>query len=60
MGSFQYEEAVRLCERALRLAPQSVQVLETAGPLLLEVGETARGEEISTDTHTHHLCEMVE
>ena len=48
MDSFQLELACKFCERALEIDPNSVRVLDTLGPLLLETGETDRAIEISS------------
>ena len=47
LDAFQYEEALRLCEQALTLEPRSAEVLDVAGPLLLELGHTDRAIKVS-------------
>lgn len=40
LDSFRYEEAAELCLKAVEREPDSVALLEEAGPLLLELGHT--------------------
>ena len=49
LDSFQYEEAVDLCVRAVELEPDSMKVLEEAGPVLLELGHTDKALKVSND-----------
>ena len=49
LDSFQYEEAVDLCVCAVELEPDSVQVLEEVGPVLLELGHTDKALKVSND-----------
>jgi tetratricopeptide (TPR) repeat protein len=38
IAAFQYEEAVSCCERALKIDPANIRILETVGALQLELG----------------------
>ena len=40
IDSFQYELAQKFCQRALEMEPDNLRALETAGSLLLELGNT--------------------
>ena len=44
---FEYDLALHYCETALPFAPSNVEVLETTGGLLLEMGDISRAIEIS-------------
>ena len=44
---FEYDLALQYCETALAVAPSNVEVLETTGGLLLELGDVKRATEIS-------------
>ena len=48
LDSFQYEEAAELCMRTVEREPDSVQVLEEVGPVLLELGHTDRALKVSS------------
>ena len=45
--NFEYDSALHYCETALGVAPSNVEVLETTGALLLELGDMRRATEIS-------------
>lgn len=45
--NFEYDLALHYCETALGVAPSNVEVLETTGALLLELGDMRRATEIS-------------
>lgn len=47
MENFEYDLALHYCETALAVAPSNVEVLETTGGLLLELGDVRRAIEIS-------------
>ena len=47
MDSFNFEVAQKFCERALEQEPDNTQVLETAGAICLELGETVKAETVS-------------
>ncbi|XP_056019872.1 uncharacterized protein LOC125669168 [Ostrea edulis] len=62
IDSFQYELAQKFCQRALEIEPDNMRALETAGSLLLELGNTeaakqcvGRAVEIQPDTG-HSKC----
>ena len=44
---FEYDLALHYCETALAVSPSNVEVLETTGGLLLELGDVKRATEIS-------------
>ncbi|KAL9968141.1 hypothetical protein ACROYT_G026475 [Oculina patagonica] len=43
LDNFNYELAVKFCERALDMEPVNVEVLEMAGAVFLETGDTDKG-----------------
>ena len=45
--NFEHNLALHYCETALAVAPSNVEVLETTGGLLLELGDISRATEIS-------------
>ena len=45
--NFEHDVALHYCETALAVAPSNVEVLETTGGLLLEMGDIKRAIEIS-------------
>lgn len=47
IDSFQLELACKFCEKALQIDPKNVHVLDTLGPLLLEIGDTDKAIDIS-------------
>ena len=47
IDSFQLELACKFCEKALQIEPNNVHVLDTLGPLLLEIGDTDKAIDIS-------------
>ena len=46
LDSLQYEEALDICLQALRLEPNSTQLLETAGSVQLELGANEEAFEV--------------
>jgi tetratricopeptide (TPR) repeat protein len=47
IAAFQYEEAVSCCERALKIDPANIRILETVGALQLELGHPDQAFDIS-------------
>ena len=52
LDNFNFELAVKFCERALDIEPDNVEVLETAGAVYLETGETIKAKGVSFNTLT--------
>lgn len=50
IDSFQLELACKFCDKALQIDPDSVRVLDTLGPLLLETGDMERAIDISSQS----------
>lgn len=48
LDCFQVEMAVKFCERALKLEPDNLEVIDTLAPLLLEAGDGDRAFEVSS------------
>lgn len=46
IDSFQYELAQKFCQRALEMEPDNLRALETAGSLLLELGNTEAAKQV--------------
>lgn len=46
LDAFQYEEALGLCEEAIARDPSNVKALETAAPILLELGGEEKAYEV--------------
>lgn len=63
IDSFQYELAQKFCQRALEMEPDNIRALETAGSLLLELGDIeaakqcfGRAVEVNPDTgHSKYM-----
>lgn len=49
LDAFQYEEALGLCEEAIARDPSNVKALETAAPILLELGGEEKAYEVFCD-----------
>ena len=47
MNSFNFDLAVKFCDRALEIQPENVEVLETAGAVFVETGETDKAKTVS-------------
>lgn len=47
LDNFNFELAVKFCERALDIEPDNVQVLETAGAIYLETRDTNKAKQVS-------------
>ena len=47
LDNFNFELAVKFCERALDIEPDNVEVLEMAGAVYLETGETDKAKTVS-------------
>lgn len=47
IDSFQLDLACKFCEKAQQIEPNNVHVLDTLGPLLLEIGDTDKAIDIS-------------
>mgnify|MGYP000338535364 CR=1 FL=1 len=47
LDNFNFELAVKFCERALETEPDNVQVLETAGAIYLETRDTNKAKQVS-------------
>lgn len=47
MENFEHDVALHYCETALAVTPSNVEVLETTGGLLLEMGDIKKAIEIS-------------
>ena len=57
MENFEYDLALHYCETAQAVYPSSVEVLETTGGLLLELGDVKRATQISF-AHVIGCCLM--
>ena len=47
MDNFNFELAVKFCERALDMEPNNVEVLEMAGAVFLETGDVDKAKSVS-------------
>lgn len=47
MENFEYDIALHYCNTALAVAPSNVELLETTGGLLLELGDVSKAVQIS-------------
>ena len=47
LDNFNFELAVKFCERALETEPDNVQVLETAGAIYLETRDKNKAKQVS-------------
>lgn len=48
MDTFNYELAQKFCERALEVDSNHLELLETAGAVFLETGETEKAKKVTT------------
>ena len=47
MDNFNFELAIKFCERALDMEPENVEVLEMAGAVFLETGDVDKAKSVS-------------
>ena len=47
LDNFNFDLAVKFCEKALEIEPDNVEVLEVAGAVYLETGETDKAKTVS-------------
>ena len=47
LDNFNFDLAVKFCEKALEIEPDNVEVLEVAGAVYLETGETDKATTVS-------------
>ena len=47
LDKFNFDLAVKFCEKALEIEPDNVEVLEVAGAVYLETGETDKAKTVS-------------
>ena len=47
LDNFNFDLAVKFCEKALEMEPDNVEVLEVAGAVYLETGETDKAKTVS-------------
>ena len=47
LDNFNFDLAVKFCEKALGIEPDNVEVLEVAGAVYLETGETDKAKTVS-------------
>ena len=47
LDNFNFDLAVKFCEKALEIEPNNVEVLEVAGAVYLETGETDKAKTVS-------------
>ena len=51
MDNFNFELAIKFCERALDMEPDNVEVLEMAGAVFLETGDVEKAKSVSFQFH---------
>lgn len=59
MDNFNFELAIKFCERALDMEPENVEVLEMAGAVFLETGDVDKAKSVSFKPDfiiTHFIC----
>ncbi|KAJ7389971.1 hypothetical protein OS493_028023 [Desmophyllum pertusum] len=56
LDNFNFELAVKFCERALDIEPDNVEVLEMAGTVFLETGDIDKAKSVSLRSDMLELC----
>ena len=56
MDNFNFELAIKFCERALDIEPDNVEVLEMAGTVFLETGDIDKAKSVSLRSDMLELC----